>query len=391
MKKGKILLSGLLSLAAFSLFTTVNAESYVVSELPEEFTTRSAGRVSDALAIDENKDATLVNRTIITLNGNTQGRNIIDYHTTTGLKTFCYNRIKDYDFGAVYKKDAEFADSEKGIAYIVANAENYYNNSYKATAVATANETKETVQRMELSWMTQAAIWQYQDENFAAPTSLDNSIFEAGVQISGTQEYVYSTRANDLWKEAKVLVADAKNYKAGANDDAKLTFKFNGTYELDKDNKIIKTDLIEAENIHTGRHGIKLDLSQVPEGTKVFDSDGNEISTSEAFLKPFYLVIPVDNVDEYSFDFDISASTDDYYYYTGYKYVRKDGTDKQPLLLVTEKNKTITGGIHFEGSHIDDTASIISNSIYFVGFLILIAGVAMIYVNVRPQVSKEQI
>lgn len=384
MKKGKILLSGLLSLTAFSLFTNVNAEEYIADTLPDTFTTRATGRISDALAKDETKDAVMVNRTIITLNGAATGRNIVDYHTTTGLKTFCINRIKDYAGGKEYKKDTEITDD--GFEYIISMAPSYYNDTLAAAAVATAHETQDKIRELEMSWMTQAAIWQYQDDAFAATTALDPSIFEEGVQISTSEEYIYSTRAQELWNKAKELSSNAKKSVILKISD-KMDFRFDGGYELNKDTKLIKTGLIQAPYT-----GIMVDLSKAPDGTKVYYENGSVVDTSKALEDSiFYLEFPIENVDNYSFDFDISASYDKALNEKAYKYVVTDGSDYQPLVLLTATTKTVNGAINFKGSHVDDTASVISKSIYFVGFLILIAGVGMIYINVKPKKAQEQI
>ena len=393
MKKGKILLSGVLSLAAFSLFTNVNAESYVVSSLPETFTTRDVGRVGNSASgftVDETKDAILNNQTIVTLNGSS-GNEVIDYHTTTGLKPFCIDRTIAYVPSKEYVKDSEITD--RGLIYIIYSADSYYDLNLADSAVA-VNASLEVTKQMELSWMTQVAVWQYLDSTFAAPYSGIATEIRDGSALTGSDFYYYSRRASQLWTKASELVAAAKNIKAGFNPASvsSITFSFDGNYELNKDTKMIKTGLITQEYVSGDYMDsfTSLDLTKAPEGTKMYAKDGTELDSNK-FNGPFYLEFPIDNVDEYSFDFDVSATVSGYTYYTGYKYIPKDGGNYQPLVLVTKNTKNLTGAINFKGSHIDDTASMISRSIYFVGFLILVAGVAMIYVNVRPRTSKEQI
>ncbi len=387
MKKGKILLSGLLSLTAFSVFTSVNAESYVVDSAPDTFTTRDAGRVNNdatgAFVVDENKDAVLSNQTIATLNG-ASGNNVIDYHTTTGLKPFCIDRTIAYAPSKTYKKDSEIKDA--GIKYIIESADEYYTTLDEPTA--TANATVEVVKKMELSWMTQIALWQYLDTSgtFVLPTAGIAANIHDGTAITGSDFYYYSTRPDKLWVRASELATAAKSIDS-IDDDAELKFYFvdnANSYELNKDSKLVRTG-----KMYTLYTGITLDLSKAPDGTKVYDENGNAIDTSKPLtVSTFYLEFPIENVDNYSFDFDISASYDQAGAYKAYKYVTTEG-NYQPLVLVEKTKKTIRGALNFKGSHIDDTASIISRSIYFVGFLILIAGVGMIYINVKPKKEQE--
>lgn len=393
MKKRKILFSGLLSIAAFGLFTNVNAESYIVDSLPDTFTTREAGRVSNAtdgsFTVDENKDAVLTNVTIASLNG-ASGNNVIDYHTTTGLKPFCIDRTIEYAPNKQYKKDAEITDY--GIIYIIENAENYYLQIPDPDSTVTVNATEDIAKKMELSWMTQIALWQYLDTQgtFVLPSTGINPNITDGTAITGSDNYYYSKRSAVLWAKATELATAAKTtYTYNPADVSTIEFWFDGKYELNKDTKKIKTSLItpkEMSGMFLNSFN-SLDLTKAPEGTKIYDENGTVLDSNK-FNGPFYLEFPIENVDNYSFDFDVTSTLSGYTYGEGYKYVTTDG-NYQPLILVTRTSKNLTGAINFKGSYIEDTASMISRSIYFIGFLILVAGVGMIYVNVKPNESKK--
>ena len=378
MKKGKIL-SSLLAIFAFGIWTNVNAESYVVETAPDDFTTRSTGRISNTLAKDTTKDAVLANQTISSLNGGS-GYNVIDYHgvkDNATYKAFCLDRKKLYAQNSQYKKAGELADTDYGIVYIITHAQDYYAKTMSAATAFSTYETAEEVKQMELAWMTQVAIWQYQDAAFTS-NNITAEIFEEGVQINPTTYYTYSSRAVELWKNAKSLAAEAKTAKNSST--LEFTIEKEGSYELNKDAKTIKTGLISSPV-----SGFSLDLSNAPKGTKVYDETGKEVDASNITVTKFYLVFPIDNVNNYTFDFNVPAATLKGGAYTGYKYTTTAG-DYQPLVLVTPKN--INGAINFKGSHVEDTASMISRSIYLIGFLILIAGIGLIYANVKP--NKEQ-
>lgn len=96
--------------------------------------------------------------------------------------------------------------------------------------------------------------------------------------------------------------------------------------------------------------------------------------------------MPIDNVDNYTYDFNITAKATGYEYYKGYKYT---SGSNQPLVLVTKESKDLDATINIKGSHLEDTALSVADSIYFVGFLILLAGVGLVYFNAKQK--QEQI
>ena len=393
MKKGKILLSGLLSLAAFSVFTNVNAESYTLFEAPDSFTTNAAGHSVEGSTtyMNPGNDAVLGNVKVAAA----AGQQIIDYHTRDNKKVFCIDRKTTYNVaGATYTKKDAVADQV--LAYIVGLSDSFYTDNFAATAAATADTQLDYVKKYEQAWLTQAAIWKYNssknltEDNFASLTIASGDegiILEDGINGADGLYYRYSNRADKLWLKVDELINLAKTAAAKANDaDEKLTFAFEGSYELDKDTKTIKTGLIKMSNSNVGTYS--LDLSKAPSGTKVYNSKGEEITvTANITDNQFYLEFPIENVENYSFDFDIgSMGNTNGGVFKGYEYINEGN---QPLMLVVQDNKILNGAINFKGSHIDDTASMISRSIYFVGFLILIAGVGMIYINVKPKKEQE--
>ncbi len=378
MKKGKILLSGLFTVAAFGLFTSVNAESYVVDSAPDTFVPRASGHFDANIGdtyVNPNNDAVLANDSI-----SSKGQNVIDYHTSDSKKIFCIDRKNPYAPGSTYTKKGEVSDPV--LTYIVALSDSFYNRELSSTASNTDTDVQVSmVKNLEQSWLTQIAIWKYQNaDSFTSLSITDNAIFEEGgvkSTIRPLDYYTYSRRAGTLWTKADSLIAEAKS----ASTVTSLTFSFEGNYELDKDAKTVKTGIITSPYA-----GFSLDLSNAPEGTKVYDKDGNALDSSNITTTEFYLVFPIENVDNYSFDFNVAAATKGTGAYVGYEYTT-DAGDYQPMMLIT--NKGLEGTINFKGSHVDDTASMISRSIYFVGFLILLTGVGMIYVNVKPKKVQE--
>lgn len=380
MKKKKL---SLLLVIVLGIFFTSNTnvkalENYVWDSAPDSFTTND-------------NDTVLANTEI------SKHVNVFDYHTKEMKKVFCYDRKINYNPASkVYTKTAEEVDYP--VVYIISHAIDYY-KQLDSTGVTEQN------QKYEMSWMTQIAIWIYQNaDNFASINSITPNIFKE------TEETVYSARADKLFEKALQLVTAAKS-AANPASDVKLNVSSSNKYSVDKDNKTIRTSLITVDKTNISSY--KLDISKAPKGTKVYagsgaNEDGCVVCDSAGGLccpindkengteitdlgnitvDKFYLVFPIDNAENYTYDFNLGISTDNYVYYKGYKYTNTEGN--QPLVIVAPDNKTLNASLNLKGSHVEDTASSIANSIYFVGFLILITGIGIIYANVKTK--KEEV
>ena len=388
--KKKLVLCSALALCIFGISTTVKAESYIVDSAPDTFVTNAAGgrlNESDVL-VDDKRDAVMGNRSLAANSTAVLGgvnNNIIDYHTSSATnykKVFCINRTVQYVPGATYQKQTETVPY--AITYIIAHAEEYYkaigtysincNTSlYKCTSPASEQA------QMEQSWFTQVAIWKYQNNNEFVNISISDSDI-----IEDTHAYLYSSRAAVLWREADKLVAAAKK----ATDPGTVTnlaFSYDGKNELDKNNKTVKTSIISLQT--NGVSSYSVNLASAPAGTKIYSQDGKEITDlNNVTVTRFYLVMPIDNVDNYTYDFNITAKATGYTYYKGYKYT--SGAN-QPLVLVTKDSKDLDASINIKGSNLEDTGLSVADSIYLVGFLILLAGVGVVYLNAKQKQAQE--
>lgn len=378
--KKKLFLCSALALCIFGINTTVKAESYIVDSAPEKFTTNAMGRnYQDGKLINTENDAVLVNTSIYDKTKDSKGQNVIDYHTKDKKKVFCLERLTQYTHSAEYTITTQTVDYP--IVYIIANSESYYK------AIGTDGVSAD-IQKLEQSWLTQVAVWRYENnENFNARTINVDGIWEEGTQVNTngiSDYYYYSKRAKDLWDAAGKLVTAAKQ----ATDPASVTnlaFSYDGKNELNKDEKTVKTSIISLQT--NGVSSYSMNLANAIPGTKVYAESGEEITDlNNVTAKRFYLVMPIDNVDNYTYDFNITAKATGYEYYKGYKYT--SGTN-QPLVLVTKESKDLDATINIKGSHLEDTALSVADSIYFVGFLILLAGVGLVYFNAKQK--QEQI
>lgn len=352
----------------------VEAESYVTTNAPDTFVTNSTDRYDNSTPsniINNKADAVLANQSIV----NTGSAQVIDYHTQYMAKVFCIDRKINYTQNQNYKKSGKTVDPK--IVYIITHAHDYQ------LGTATGSEVGNTQNNdYELSWMTQMAIWQYQNvDNFAGLTVETPTINESSAQYASNDYVTYSRRAVKLWQAAQKLVAAAKGANTTVLDS--IQFAYDGKYTTDKNAKTIKTSMINALNL--GSLKITLDTSKMPAGTKIYNEAGQEISQVDSSTK-FYFVIPVNNINNYSIKAKITATVEKYEFYQGYEYVHATApTTHQPLVLVVKESKPITGTLNIDASRVEDTEISISSSIYFVGFIILLCGAGIIYANVRPK------
>lgn len=377
--KKRLFLFSALALCVFGMNTTVKAESYIAESAPDKFTTNDTGRgYANGQLTDTDKDAVLANATIAS-----KGQNVIDYHTKDKKKVFCADRTIAYSPNIEYTKTEEPVDY--ALVYIIANSEAYYKS------VGVDGVTPEN-QKMEQSWFTQIAIWKYNAqkdekdtlENIAA---ISPDIHEGAPNaLDGSDYYYYSKRAKELWEATDKLVAAAKK----AQDPSKvsnLNFIYDGKNVIDKENKVVKTSMI---TLYTeGVNSYSLNLANAIAGTKVYNEQNYEITDlNNVTAKKFYLVMPIENVDNYTYDFAIVAKATGYNYYKGYKYKPTQG-NYQPLVLVTKEAKNLDANINISGSHLEDTASSVVNTIYLVGFLILISGAGLVYLNTKQKAEQN--
>ena len=60
----------------------------------------------------------------------------------------------------------------------------------------------------------------------------------------------------------------------------------------------------------------------------------------------------------------------------------------QSSVLVGPETKNVLGALDFK--IVPDTASSLSKTIYYIGFIILLSGVGIIYANIRPKKQESE-
>ena len=297
--------------------------------------------------------------------------------------TYTLNKDKRLDYGLAYFLTKQDKYISSAYTRKFANSQ-YINGDDSANAVATT---------LMNTWITQMGIWGYQG-TISSDELTDGLLAykQAGDNSSEYEEYsdaaftsgFYAKATGDKYVDSEIKAAQELN--SNSPYDATMSIGVNGDWSKIQGTSDVKSGLIYV-SISSGSTGTySLTLDNAPEGTKVYTEDGNEVTDLKSIpvSSKIYLVVPKsDKKEDYKFSVNASSTLT---YDAAYQYVDKT-TGHQPSILVGPESKDLSASI--EMTLAPDTALSVSNSIYFLGFLILISGVFVIYANVKTKEVSE--
>lgn len=302
----------------------------------------------------------------------------------TGAYTLTKDKRLDYGFTHILVKQDSIYTKDT-------YTRKFQNNQAPVAADSSFNAISKT---MVNTWITQMAIWGYQGS--ISSSELNNGLL-AYKAFSGdrTLEYeLFSDAAFTSGLSAKALwdtyvvseINGAKELNAKSPYDATMSINVDGDWTKIDGTDNVKSGLIST-SISSGNTGTySLTFDNAPEGTKVYTEDGKEVTDLKSIpvSSKIYLVVPKsDKKEDYKFSVKANSTIT---YNAPYLYVDKVG-GHQPSILVGPESKDLSASI--EMTLAPDTALSVSNSIYFLGFLILISGVFVIYANVKTKEVSE--
>lgn len=379
MKKSKFLMMLLAALCTFGIVVDVNALQTTDTTLPE-----TVNRVTGATFQHDqsypNGDST--SRIIRSVGKVGEEEKYILY-----CSDFTNHNISN----ATLTKDTKM---NYGIAYILMNS--YPTKTLISGATATESAPQSgancaNANEMANIWITQSAIWGYQGV-LSSDLLISNSLkYDPTGLINGfcdTWSYNNSTlTGSTLWNGyVSGLISSAKAVK----DPADSTLSVTGGDGWTKTDDGYKSSLISVvpSSSEASYSAYSLTLEGAPDGVKVYTEAGEDITSKLDNITAgtkVYVFVPSEQAKKGP-KFTLKASTT-ITYNAAYKYVDKT-TNYQPSVLVGPETKNIEGAISL--NVIPDTASSISNSIYFVGVLILLCGAGIIYANVKPKKQTNE-
>lgn len=274
-----------------------------------------------------------------------------------------------------------------------------YEQKINSEGITESTTNSSTAVTLLNTWITQMGIWGYQGT--FNPNELGGNL---SYKQSENDSYVYkilsgtdvstALLARNTWDTyVEPEIKAAKELNAKSPYDATMTMKVDGEWTKIDGSDNVKSGLITVSlgnaDVSTGSawaNVYSLSFVNAPEGTKVYTEDGKEVTDLKSIpvSSKIYLVVPKsDKKEDYKFSVKANSTIT---YNAPYQYVDKVG-GHQPSILVGPESKDLSASI--EMTLAPDTALSVSNSIYFLGFLILISGVFVIYANVKTKEVSE--
>lgn len=376
MKKKKLLLVTTLALSIFSITIDAKALTTTTTELPDKVI-RKTGYVFEK-SVGDSEDSSRVYRTT---------------DSTGKYLLYCSDETNKTVADDTLTKENRM---EYGIAYILLNShptKSLISEVTSSDSMNKANYCANTGDEMINIWITQQAIWGFQGTTTKTSFTSKDLKYSSSATPTGEESSCDIIKYNgnvltgqELWNNyIQALIDQAKSVQ----DPANATIAINSNGNWSKIDNGYKSDLISinSSNNEAKVTSYSLSVSGIQNGTKVYTESGNDITNSLANIEAgtkVFIVVPEEMAKSGpKIDVNVSANLT---YEAAYKYV--DLTTKhQPSVLVGPETKQVSAAISL--TVVPDTASSISNSIYFVGFLILITGMGIIYANVKSK--KEQV
>ncbi len=304
-------------------------------------------------------------------------------------RIYCIQKSVGADNGVQYQKGGVFDDP--GLVYIL---EHSYANGTRIVGGGAPDFVE--------IWATQAAIWLYASKHFDAEhnaipatgvdsldalKNADTFIIAGGAAYVGTDEEPQPVTVSGVYSKIEALVSKAE---AAADSEAQYTMRITSGDELTltSDKKYYQTPVISV-TANPANSFKRYDITSVTgiSGIKVVDENGHDLAlTNIPAGKKFYLRIPASAVTEKTQRIEVNVKG--YFksmmvaYYVG-------ADDHQQVIVLDEAEQTRVTGQPFEIVGSPDTGMNAAQTIYFIGLIVLLCGVGIVYANTKPVESKQ--
>lgn len=311
----------------------------------------------------------------------------------------------DDDNPATLHKGDEINDY--GLLYIL-------NNSYANGHPRTSGNTQITDANRPYveQWITQVAIWMYLKEkhgevtrNQVVPIGQDtkqdnvkvNELSDSDIAaIKGTDLLTYTNLSSDAQIYSgpnlyDTYVAPLVNEAVAQSGNKLLAVKVAGPESAKTtDEKFYQSKLVTVIGNPSGDLvDYVVTLSGV-EGAVIVDEEGKEVANNTLTAgKGFYVRVPVDKVSKEAVTVHIGVEgrfntlAGNYFVAAG-----NDGQGLQKVITVTGASRNVPAGADF--SIVPDTGMNTAQTIYFIGLIVLLCGVGIVYANAKPVEQKQQ-
>ncbi len=304
----------------------------------------------------------------------------------TRVPIFCMEYNVSYSVGQTYNKGAEITD--QGLIFLMSQL--YPNKPIVDSSTGT--ELSENIQM----WLTQSAIWTYLyetgNENNSDFSTVNAKVKQVSKLYADASSYAIDTGAVTLYEKFGIttLIEQAKAYRTEASVNL-VVRKNSELISITNDNRYYQTDLISVTGstsspIINSFEGYSVDLSRSPEGTVLVDESGNVYAdvNNMAPTAKFYVRVPTDKVTNENKRLQISINGI-FKMYGAHAY---GAGSYQKVANVDLLNKSESKPLDIELDYtppVENTKMTTAQALYFVGLIILLSGVGIIYANTRQR------
>ncbi len=295
---------------------------------------------------------------------------------------FCLEHDRGYAANVELSRTTEITGPEGyGLLYLMANI--YPNKNFDGLT-----ESDEELQ----TWLSQIAVWLYLGQVNEADVMKVNGIADSEGEPIKQNVNLYENYIKPVVTAAKKVSSDVT---AKGIDKVKFGINFDNTVNISEDQKYYQTSLISV-TANNPFDSYSLKLTTAPKGAYVVDENGNKIENLNN-IQPnvkFYIRIPVSSVTDKANAVKFTAVANGVKTYSGYKF---EGTYKDTTGTTDIKAQTVTN-VFITTSNVEDTNEFVlkvpdtgmstAQTVYFIGLIVLLSGVGIIYANAKPKATN---
>lgn len=303
---------------------------------------------------------------------------------------FCVQYHIDPDVDGTYNSGEEINDY--GLLYLL-------NNSY-ANGVKVTSATGEDSKYVE-GWVTQAAIWMYLYEKDPTSSETTSPNYLTTDEITAIKSATILTKYDkdnteegtfEVYKGANLYTTYVKPLvdKAKAATDVAIlsVSKASDEVSLSENKKFYRSALITVTgDPSSSLKNYAISVSGI-DGAKAIDEDGNELTTNIPAGTKFYVTIPAEKVTK-EIQKVVVTVNGTFTTLEGKYYTAAATGDFQKVVSVKAGEKVISKGTEVEFIGTDDTGMNTFQTIYFIGLIVLLCGVGIVYANAKPVQVKQ--
>ena len=321
----------------------------------------------------------------------------------SGKYVFCIQQGIDADATNDYSSEGEVVDP--GLIYIL-NQSSVLGGPGIAVKKTTLTDNEKFIEY----YATQVAIWLYLDQQYPSDNALHGKLDTPQLNADNTPK---SYTPRQVLTQTIGLDLKGRHSAADPEDDLYDGVNFNVSYNINDlintaksenspksiwanlssdsislvgDNDIYQTAAINAGTNATDLRNYYVDLEGL-DGAYIVDAEGNTRDYTYAFgaTDPFYVRVPVNKVSEENDTVKIKLSGVFSNYHGGDYYAAGSA---QKITKITDREYRVDNEATISFLAPPPTGMSTAQTIYFIGLIVLLCGVGIIYANAKPVEDK---